>query len=134
LTALVILLGLPSALSYTGVALSVGGVRILDLLDETVGTIALPVTALLIAVVFTWYAGKGLLEEEMGSEPGWLKVVYPITKFLAPVVLVVITIAWIINTLGIQLKSSTTVLLLSALVLVAALLCGITECRVPDQE
>ncbi|MDD1659181.1 MAG: sodium-dependent transporter [Methanomicrobiales archaeon] len=134
LTALVILLGLPSALSYTGVALSVGGVRILDLLDETVGTIALPVTALLIAVVFTWYAGKGLLEEEMGSEPGWLKVVYPITKYLAPVVLVVITIAWIINTLGIQLQGSTTVLLLSALVLVAALLCGFTECRLPDRE
>ena len=134
LTALVILLGLPSALSYTGVALSVGGVRILDLLDETVGTIALPVTALLIAVVFTWYAGKGLLEEEMGSEPGWLKVVYPITKYLAPVVLVVITIAWIINTLGIQLQGSTTVLLLSALVLVAALPCGFTECRLPDRE
>ena len=148
LTGLVILIGLPSALSYTGIALSVGGIRILDLLDETVGTMALPVTALLIAVVFTWYAGRGLLEKEMGSEPGWLKVVYPVTKYLAPAVLGLITMARIVYALdfpgwhllpgipyiGILLQGSTTVILLSVLVLVAALLCGLTGCRRPDRE
>jgi NSS family neurotransmitter:Na+ symporter len=148
LTGLVILTGLPAALSYTGTSLSVAGIRVLDLMDETVGTMALPVTAFLIAVVFTWFAGRGLLEEEMGSEPGWLKVVYPVAKYLVPVVLGVITVARIVFALdfpgwhelpgmpyiGVFLQGSTMVMLLSLLVLVAALLCGLTECRRPDRE
>ncbi|MDD1652369.1 MAG: sodium-dependent transporter, partial [Methanomicrobiales archaeon] len=147
LTALVIIVGLPSALSYTGAALSVGGIRILDLMDGTVGTMALPVTALLIAVVFTWYAGRGLLAEELGSEPGWLKMVEPVAKYLAPAVLGLITVARIayaldfpgwhflpgIPYIGILLQGSATVLLLSLLVLVAAILCGLTECRRSDK-
>lgn len=46
-------MGLPSALSYSAVDLRAFGVPVLDLLDETVGTLALPVAAVLIAVVFS---------------------------------------------------------------------------------
>jgi len=148
LTGLVLLTGLPAALSYTGLSLSVAGVRILDLMDETVGTMGLPLTALLTAVVFTWYAGSGMLAEEMEGEQGWLKVVVPVTKYLVPVVLAAITVARLVFGLdfpgwhlvpglpyiGVLLQGSTTVLLLSVLVLLAALLCGITRCRVVDRE
>jgi hypothetical protein len=89
-----------------------------------------------------------MLAEEMEGEQGWLKVVVPVTKYLVPVVLAAITVSRLVFGLdfpgwhlvpglpyiGVLLQGSTTVLLLSVLVLLAALLCGITRCRVPDRE
>ncbi|MFB6352499.1 MAG: sodium-dependent transporter [Halobacteriales archaeon] len=86
LTALVFLVGLPSALSYSSVGFAVGGVRFLDLLDESVGALALPVTATLIAVVFTWYQDRDAVAAQIGTGVG-----LPLVKYVIPVVLVAIT-------------------------------------------
>jgi NSS family neurotransmitter:Na+ symporter len=60
LTAGVFLAGLPSALSYSPLELAVAGTPVLDLVDESVGTHALPISAILIAVVFVHDADFGV--------------------------------------------------------------------------
>ena len=86
LTGLVFLAGLPSALSYSGVGFAIGGVRFLDLMDESVGALALPVTATLIAVVFTWYQDRAAVARQVGAG-----IVLPLVKYGIPAVLVTVT-------------------------------------------
>jgi len=92
LTILLLLVGLPAALSYTSVNLGLGGFKILDLMDETLGTYGLPITALLTALIFTWFLKKKVLDAELEGAKRWVTFVYPIAKYVIPPVLV-ITIA-----------------------------------------
>ncbi|GEM_PF-2052023 len=91
LTIFILLLGLPSALSYSSLSLKIVGVRILDLMDETVGTMGLPITALLTSVIFTWFLEKRVLSSQIGDSKGWSLLVLPATKYVIPTVLIVIT-------------------------------------------
>lgn len=86
LTAGVFVVGVPSALSYSPVGLAVAGKPILDLVDESVGTYALPISALLIAVVFVWRTDLPAVREELGP-------LYPLVKYLIPLVLALVTAA-----------------------------------------
>lgn len=70
LTVLVILLGLPSALSYSGLGVEVFGRAVLDLLDDTIGNLGLPIGALLISILFTRLISKADLREEFGASAG----------------------------------------------------------------
>ena len=69
LTPVVILLGLFSALSYSELNLDIGGIRILDFADETVGTIGLLFAAFFTATAFTWLTppaeGRKLLQNRL---------------------------------------------------------------------
>lgn len=89
LTGLLIIVGLPAALSYTSINLSLGNIKILDLMDETLGTYGLPITALITALVFTWFLKKKVLETELDDSKKWVKIVYPTTKYLIPAVLII---------------------------------------------
>jgi len=84
LTAGVFALGLPSALSYSPVDLAVAGRPVLDLVDESVGTFALPVSAVLIVAVFCWAADLESVQADLGP-------FVPLAKYLTPAVLVVAT-------------------------------------------
>jgi NSS family neurotransmitter:Na+ symporter len=84
LTAAVIGLGLPSALSYSAADLRFQGIRILDIMDETVGGFGLVLTATLIAVTFTWLLDDELLRREIGWG-SWL--ILPMVKYAVPAVL-----------------------------------------------
>lgn len=86
LTAGVFLLGVPSALSYSPVRLAVAGVPVLDLVDASVGTYALPVSALLIVFAFVWAADGGAVREELGR-------LYPLVRYVIPVVLAATTLS-----------------------------------------
>jgi len=90
LTGLLIIVGLPAVLSYTSMNLSFGNVKILDLMDETLGTCGLPITALVTALVFTWFLKKKILETELDDSKKWIKIVYPTTKYIIPAVLIII--------------------------------------------
>ena len=90
LTILLLFIGLPAALSYTSVNLSFGGFRILDLMDYTLGTYGLLITALLTTLIFTWFLKKKMLDAELEGSYRWVKFVYPATKFIIPAVLIVI--------------------------------------------
>jgi NSS family neurotransmitter:Na+ symporter len=91
LTAGVFALGLPSALSYSPLRLAVAGRPVLDLVDESVGTFALPISALLVLFVFVWRADLDAVREELGS-------LYPLVRYLVPAVLALVTTA---KTLGV---------------------------------
>lgn len=99
LTISLLALGLPSALSYSAADLRVDGVRFLDLLDETVGTLGLPVTALLLAVVFTWFLPPGRLAQEIG--PGATRLIHPLCRFFIPLVLVITTATRLVSGLDV---------------------------------
>ena len=87
MTALVFALGLPSALSYSAADWRIAGVPVLDWMDETVGTLGLPVTALLIAVVFTWFQNRETVREQLGDAP----LLRPLLRYAIPAVLFVVT-------------------------------------------
>ncbi|HDS64068.1 MAG TPA: sodium-dependent transporter [Methanofollis liminatans] len=89
LTGGILLIGLPSALSYSAVDLRIGGIRVLDFMDETVGALGLPVAAILIAVVFTWFMPPRMLTEEIGHSVA--RFVHPLCRFVIPGVLMVTT-------------------------------------------
>jgi neurotransmitter:Na+ symporter, NSS family len=95
LTGAVVALGLPSALSYSAAGLTAGGVPVLDLMDETVGTLGLPVAALLLAVAFTWFVSRDVLAAEIGAGPA--RVVHPLCRFVIPAVLVLATAARVLS-------------------------------------
>ena len=84
LTAGVLLLGIPSALSYSPFGLAVAGTPVLDGVDESVGTYALPVSAVLIALVFVRGVDLDPVREALGR-------LYPVVRYVVPPVLVVVT-------------------------------------------
>jgi len=86
LTGGVFVAGIPSALSYSPVDLAVAGRPVLNLVDESVGTFALPISALCLVFVFVWVADLETVREELGR-------LYPLARYLIPVVLVVVTAA-----------------------------------------
>jgi NSS family neurotransmitter:Na+ symporter len=86
LTTGVFLAGIPSALSYSAASLTVSGVPVLDIVDESVGTFALPISALLIVVTFVWVADIDAVRVDVGR-------LYPLVQYLIPAVLVLVVIA-----------------------------------------
>ncbi|MFC7235149.1 sodium-dependent transporter [Halosegnis marinus] len=83
-TALVFVLGLPSALSYSPVRLAVAGRPVLDLVDESAGTYALPLSALCLVAAFVWAGGAGAVRAELGR-------LDPLVRYAIPAVLVAAT-------------------------------------------
>jgi NSS family neurotransmitter:Na+ symporter len=80
---LVFFLGMPSLLSYTPFQLHVWGTPFLDLLDNSVGTLGLPVTALMITITFGYFAShEGVWESHIE------RMTFISTKYLLPPVLV----------------------------------------------
>ena len=91
LTGGIIALGLPSALSYSGVRLTIAGVRVLDFLDETVGTLGIPIAALLTSVTFTWFLEKSVFESQIDAGGRTTAIVLPLCKYVIPGVLIIST-------------------------------------------
>jgi NSS family neurotransmitter:Na+ symporter len=84
ITAAVGVAGVPSALSHSPVALAVDGRPVLDLVDESVGTFALPVSAVLLLGVFAVASDRETLRAELGA-------LTPLVRYVTPAVLVVVT-------------------------------------------
>jgi len=93
---LIMLIGLPAALSYTSMNLSLGGVRVLDLMDDSLGTYGLLLTAFITAVVFAWFLDKRILIDELKDSKRLTSVVYPAVKYFIPVILVITLLSKII--------------------------------------
>ncbi|WP_336338739.1 sodium-dependent transporter [Haloarcula brevis] len=86
LTAGVFAAGIPSALSYSSVRLLIAERPVLDIVDESVGTYALPISGFLITVVFVWAADFEVVHKELGR-------LYPLVKYVIPPVLALVTLA-----------------------------------------
>jgi len=84
-------IGLPSSLSYSAANWTVGGVKILDFMDETVGTLGLPLAAVILAVSFSWFAPREILDREIGRS--FAGIVHPLCKYVIPAILLGTTLA-----------------------------------------
>lgn len=82
----IFVVGMPSALSYSPIRLTVVGKPFLDIVDESVGTYALPVSAVFIMLVFVWATDFDAVHGELGR-------LYPLVKYVVPPVIVVVTAA-----------------------------------------
>lgn len=95
LTLATLAVGMVSALSYSEADLRLEGIRILDLLDGTVGSYGLPLAGVLISVVFSWYLDRRDIELEIGE--GWGRVVIVLTRYVVPLVLIAVTVLSILS-------------------------------------
>jgi NSS family neurotransmitter:Na+ symporter len=93
-TGVALVLGTPATLSYSPVGLTVAGERVLDALDETVGTLGLPLTGLVIALVFGWWYD---VDAELRAQLGPRVTLSLVRYALPPVLLVVIALALVSN-------------------------------------
>ena len=89
--------GTPSALSYSSLDLSLYGSRILNLMDVTVGTIGLPIAALLVAITFRWLIDDDVLAGQVHLSERWLRTLSILTKYVIPAALLLITAAMIME-------------------------------------
>ncbi|MEM0448201.1 MAG: sodium-dependent transporter [Methanomassiliicoccales archaeon] len=89
LTAVVFLIGLLPALSYSSVGLNLSGIPILDLMDTTVGDLGLPISGLLISLVFAYHLDQESLAKEIGER--WARPVLLLTRYLVPLLLGMVT-------------------------------------------
>jgi len=90
---LLVCIGTPSALSYSSLDLRFLGSRILDLMDLSVGTIGLPIAALLVAITFRWFIAEDILAGQTNLSDRWLRIVSALTKYVIPIALLAITVA-----------------------------------------
>ncbi|HPW74324.1 MAG TPA: sodium-dependent transporter, partial [Methanothrix sp.] len=94
---LLVALGTPSALSYSSLDLRFFGSRILDLMDVSVGTIGLPIAALLVAITFRWLIDDDVLAGQVHLSERWLRTLSILTKYVIPAALLLITAAMIME-------------------------------------
>ncbi|RZN34226.1 MAG: sodium-dependent transporter [Methanophagales archaeon ANME-1-THS] len=86
---LIILVGLPSALSYTALKLQLFGTPLLDLKDFAFGTIGLIVAGLILSITAGWFLDHQIVFQEIGGSRRMQKLFIGIIKFFIPVILLI---------------------------------------------
>lgn len=87
MTGFLLLTSLLPALSYSAMRLSLFTVPVLDLMDETVGTLGLHIVAILLAVVFTVFIPPATFLSELGGETRMNRCIFSLCRYLIPAVL-----------------------------------------------
>lgn len=98
LTGLLLPAVLLPALSYSPLHLSLAGNPLLDVLDETVGTLGLHIVAILLAVAFTWFVPKEIFLTELGASTHLNRCIYILCRYLIPVMLILTVAAELVTT------------------------------------
>jgi NSS family neurotransmitter:Na+ symporter len=96
LTGILLLVSLLSALSYSAARLSIAGIPVLDIMDETIGTLGLHLAAIVIALAFTWFLPREIFEAETGGATGFGRLTFILCKYVIPASLLVISAMYII--------------------------------------
>ncbi|MDD3932645.1 MAG: sodium-dependent transporter [Methanoculleus sp.] len=87
--AAVMLLGFPSALSYTALKLEIFGTPFLDLSDYVFGTIGLIVAGLILSIIGGWYMDRTRIYAEIGG-CRWQQRVYTVLiRYCVPIILLI---------------------------------------------
>jgi NSS family neurotransmitter:Na+ symporter len=86
-TAALLLISLLPALSYSEARLSLFGIPVLDLMDETIGTIGLHLSAAILAIAFTWFLPREVFESETKQSFLMSRIVFPLCKYVIPAAL-----------------------------------------------
>lgn len=99
LTLLLLALTLLPALSYSALHLTISGVPVLDFMDETAGTLGLHLTAILLAVAFTWFTPIEAFYEGVGGATRVNHAIFLLCRYLIPAVLIVTVAIEIVSSL-----------------------------------
>jgi neurotransmitter:Na+ symporter, NSS family len=94
---LMLVLALPSALSFTPVELSIGDTRFLDWLDQNVGGQVILFSGIFGAGFFCWLVPPARLQEALGTDSRWwVARIYIVGRWLPVAVLLwlVVTLVW----------------------------------------
>lgn len=143
LTLLLAVIGLPSAMSYTGAEWTFMGTRVLDLMDETIGTLGLIVASVITALIFAWHTDRKVLGREIEGSGTLLAAIIFLCRFVIPVLLsVVLVYRLLLNTdtpawhllpelpyIGNVIQVLFTLLLIGAILAIILGLCWIQHCR-----
>ena len=89
LTGILLLVSLGPALSFSAMRLSIGGIPVLDIMDETIGTLGLHFAAVILALAFTWFLPRNVFEDEVGRSTRLTRLVFTLCKYVIPAVLVI---------------------------------------------
>jgi NSS family neurotransmitter:Na+ symporter len=94
LALVILMLGFPSALSYSGMKLTVFNTPVFDLMDTLFGSIGLIVTALLISVSVTWFMDNKVMKDQMERNTHLVasKIVFVLVKYIIPIILVYVLV------------------------------------------
>lgn len=96
-TGLLLVTTLFPALSYSAMKLSFLGLPVLDLMDETVGSLGLHVAALLLAVAFTWFLKEDLFSSYLGGPTRLNRLLFFFCKYLIPAGLLITIVSQLVN-------------------------------------
>ncbi|MDN7023801.1 sodium-dependent transporter [Methanoculleus sp. FWC-SCC1] len=96
----VILLGLPSALSYTALRLELFGTPLLDLGDYIFGTLGLIVAGLLVSTVAGWFMNPAWIFDEIGGSRRMQRAFLFLIRYAIPLVLLAALLAQIVRSAG----------------------------------
>lgn len=97
LIAILLLVSLVPALSFSAMNLNLYGIPVLDIMDETIGTLGLHLAAAILAIAFTWFLPRGVFEAEIGRDSALTRLAFLLCKYVIPTVLLL--------TIGIHLVS-----------------------------
>lgn len=77
----ILLVGLPSALSYTPLKLALFGTPLLDIKDFAFGTIGIISAGLVLTIVAGWYLDHGIISRQIGGSRSMQRLFVLIIKF-----------------------------------------------------
>lgn len=98
--AVIMLLGLLSALSYTALELDLFGIPFLDLSDYVFGTVGLIVAGLIMSIVGGWFMDRARICGEIGG-CGWQQRVYMVLiRYCVPAVLLITLVGSFLRVAG----------------------------------
>lgn len=86
-SSIIILIGLPCALSYTGLKLELFGKPLLDIIDVAFGTLGIIAAGLVLSVIAGWFIDPKLILDHIGGKKWMQELFIIIIKFVIPVIL-----------------------------------------------
>ncbi len=93
----ILLVGLPSALSYTPLKLALFGTPLLDIKDFAFGTIGIISAGLVLTIVAGWYLDHGIISRQIGGSRSMQRLFILIIKFFIPMILFTNLVARVIK-------------------------------------
>jgi NSS family neurotransmitter:Na+ symporter len=96
--ALLLLLGLPSALSYSGLEWEVAGRPVFDVVDTAVGTFGLPIGVFITGVTLSWL-GSRVVSRGLESQDGISQLVVLVVRWVVPFLIPILLAAMLFDSL-----------------------------------
>lgn len=96
--ALLLMLGMPSALSYSGLGLEVAGRRVFDVVDTAVGTFGLPIGVFITGVTLSWL-GSSIVSRGLESRARISLLVVWVVRWMVPFLIPILFAAMLFDSL-----------------------------------